>query len=58
VTKATGNWQRISGVDRKVLTLWTTDKQSPTVDSLIKLAQYFHVSVDWMIGLSDARELK
>lgn len=30
--------------------MWETDKRTPDVDMLKKIADYFHVSVDYLIG--------
>ena len=32
---------------------WETGKQEPSASALLKLAQYFNVSVDYILGLSD-----
>ena len=33
------------------ISYWETGKQSPTADAIFKLAQYFAVSADYLIGL-------
>ncbi len=32
--------------------------REPNFDTLIKMAKYFHVSVDWLLGLSDVKSFK
>ena len=35
------------------ISYWETGKQEPSASALLKLAQYFNVSVDYILGLSD-----
>lgn len=35
------------------ITNWKSDKYKPSMDSIIKLAQYFNVSADYLLCLSD-----
>ena len=35
------------------ISFWETGKQEPSASALLKLAQYFGVSVDYILGLSD-----
>ena len=32
---------------------WETGKQEPTAEAIFKLAKYFNVSADYLLGLSD-----
>lgn len=41
------------GVGKSVVSLWELDKCDPTLTNLIKLAEYFDVSIDFLAGLSD-----
>lgn len=43
------------GVSSGTLSEWCSDQKTPTIDALPKLAAYFHVSSDWLIGLSDVK---
>lgn len=37
---------------------WESGKRTPDSQSLLKLAEYFDVSVDYLLGNSDVREIK
>lgn len=37
------------------ISYYETDKQDPTVTNLVKLATYFGVSTDYLLGLTDDR---
>ncbi|MBE5739721.1 MAG: XRE family transcriptional regulator [Clostridiales bacterium] len=41
------------GTDRKCVRLWLEGKNYPQYKSLIKLAEYFHVRIDYLVGLED-----
>ena len=41
------------GVCKSVFSLCELDKCDPTLTNLIKLAEYFDVSIDFLAGLSD-----
>ena len=41
------------GVSRPTIAGWTLGKNLPDIDALAKLARYFHVSADYLLGLSD-----
>ena len=57
--KATGlNHNEIceqAGVGSGAMSDWLSDNKTANIDSLGKLAKYFNVSADWLIGLSEAR---
>lgn len=42
-----------TGIDKKTLSNYETEKTKPTSDVLIRLADYFDVSVDYLIGRTD-----
>lgn len=46
-----------SGICLKTLENWCLDVFSPTADNLIKLSTYFDVSTDWILGLTDKKEV-
>lgn len=41
------------GVTQQAIAKWETDKATPDPDTLIKLSQYFGVTVDYLIGRTD-----
>ena len=43
------------GVSSGTLSEWCSDNKTPMIDALPKLASYFEVSSDWLIGCSDAK---
>lgn len=43
------------GVGSGTLSEWCSDQKTPTIDALPKIAAYFDVSSDWLIGLSDVK---
>lgn len=42
----------ILGVRKSSISNWETDKATPTYDILIKLAQYFNVTTDYLLGFT------
>ncbi len=47
---------RLLGVDRKSVRLWRHGKNFPNYKHLIRLGEYFHVRVDYLLGLEDRFE--
>ena len=43
------------GVSSGTLSEWCSDNKTPMIDALPKLANYFGVTSDWLIGCSDAK---
>ena len=43
------------GLTNASITSWKKGKYAPGVDAIVKLAQFFHVSTDYLLCLSDAR---
>lgn len=41
------------GMSKGIISLWENGKREPNMSGLILLAQYFGVSVDYLVGLSD-----
>ena len=35
------------------ISYWETAKQEPTAEAIFKLAQYFNVSADYLLGITD-----
>ena len=40
-------------VSKGAISLWETGKREPTMSSLIALAKFFGVSLDYLVGLED-----
>ena len=40
-------------ISQSCIVLWENGKRQPTLDSLILLAQYFGVSIDYLAGLEN-----
>lgn len=38
-------------IAQSTIALWENEKRTPTMDCLIILAQYFGVSIDYLVGL-------
>ena len=45
-----------AGVGSGAMSDWLSDNKTANIDSLGKLANYFNVSADWMLGLSNDRD--
>ena len=43
------------GVSNGIVSLWENKKREPTMSSLIAVAQYFNVSLDYLTGLEQER---
>ena len=41
------------GVSRGVVCYWETNQSKPTAPNLLKLAKFFNVSADYLIGLTN-----
>ena len=39
------------GVGKSVISLWETGKCEPTLSNLIKIAQFFGITIDYLAGL-------
>lgn len=39
------------GVSKGIISFWENGLREPTMNSLIKIANYFSVSIDWLVGL-------
>lgn len=44
---------RAIGVSSGIISLWKTGQREPKMSNLILLAQYFDVSIDYLVGLED-----
>lgn len=43
----------VMGVSGNTIYAWETDKQEPSMSSLLKLSEFFEVSLDYLFGKSD-----
>lgn len=41
------------GVSKAVISLWENGLREPTMSSLVVIAQYFDVSIDYLVGLEE-----
>ncbi|MDF2876693.1 MAG: helix-turn-helix domain protein [Sporomusa sp.] len=46
------------GVSRPAISQFASGANLPSIDKLVALAEYFNVSVDYLIGLSDIPDKK
>lgn len=45
------------GISQQALSKWENEKTEPDNDSLVKLANYFNVSTDYLLGNSETRQV-
>ena len=45
---------KATGIDQKTLSNYETGKTNPDSYSLIRLADFFHVTIDYLVGYSDS----
>ena len=41
------------GVSLGIVCYWETNKSDPTAPNIVKIARYFNVSADYLLGLTD-----
>lgn len=41
------------GVSKGIISLWENELREPKLNNLIALAQYFQVSIDYLVGLEN-----
>ena len=41
------------GISQSAIALWELGDRTPSADAIIKLAKFFDVSTDYLLGLSD-----
>lgn len=41
------------GVSKGIISMWETGQREPSMSSLIALAQFFNVTIDYIAGLTD-----
>ena len=42
-----------TGIDQKTLSNYETGKTSPDSEAIIRLAEFFHVTTDYLLGVND-----
>lgn len=47
----------ILNIKRQTVSLYLTGKSKPDIEQLKMLAEYFHVSSDWLLGLTDVQAI-
>ena len=45
-----------TGIDQKTLSNYETGKTNPDSSALIRLADFFHVSIDYLLGETNQKE--
>ena len=50
-----GKLEQMTGISKSALSKYTNDEAEAPITSIVKLAQYFDISADYLLGLSDAR---
>ena len=40
-------------VSKGIISLWENGLREPTISNLVTIASYFHVSIDYLVGLND-----
>ena len=48
---------QIIGVNKSTVSSYENDMRQPPYDTLIKLARLYHVSTDYLLGVTDTRSL-
>ena len=41
------------GVTKQTISLWETGQREPDFDTLVKIAKYFNVTTDYLLGIED-----
>ena len=47
---------RKTGISESILSRWKTGKSNPKMDKLKIIADFFHVSVEWLAGYDNSNE--
>ena len=48
---------RVMGVSKQCVSNWENDNVLPSIEMLVKLADFFHVSTDYLLGRENAHTL-
>ena len=46
---------KVAGVTRQAVSAYQDGSSQPTADTLTKISKHFNISVDWLLGLSEAK---
>ncbi len=46
------------GISQQALSKWENEKTEPDNDSLVKIANYFNVSTDYLLGNSESKQIE
>ena len=49
---------RLVGVTKQCVSNWENDNVLPSIEMLVKIAEYFHVSTDYLLGRTNAAILQ
>mgnify|MGYP002624216007 CR=1 FL=1 len=53
--KTQAELSRFLGISSQMIGYYKTGQSSPDWETLVKISQFFNVSVDWLLGLSDIK---
>ena len=48
---------KATGISDSLIGYYRTEKNSPSAENLIKIADYFNISIDYLVGRTDAPEI-
>ena len=46
------------GISQQALSKWENEKTEPDNESLVKIANYFNVSIDYLLGNSESKQIE
>ena len=49
---------KILGISQQTIGSWETGRTSPDLETLVKIAKFFNVSTDYLLGLTDIEQKK
>lgn len=49
---------KILGISQQTIGSWETGRTSPDLETLVKIAKFFNVSTDYLLGISDSFDKK
>ena len=49
---------KILGVSKQCVSNWENDNVMPSIEMLVKIADFFHVSTDYLLGRSEKRAIE
>lgn len=51
------NLAAVLGIKKQSVSTWESKKTIPSTDKLVELADFFHVSIDYLVGRTDNPEI-